>query len=242
MSRGHGETVIPFNNESDRINPAAIEFTWKDAGGITRNYTPRISSTGISMPNSEEDLPDFFFFAANQTISSLENASRFSEMSKAGDTSEFISLFRREYPWIKDLSIEVLGGVPVVHATTELTTRKIPLNDISGGINRLFGILLSMASRPKSVVIVDEIENGIFHGHYVPFWRALMDFAVRYDSQLFLSTHSQEWIEAMLEVNEHQLDSLQYWRLERDKNSTPIVRRFSGEELSLAASAGSEVR
>jgi len=217
-----------------------LAFTWKSATGERFVYSPKIGPGGIQLEAPQEDLPDFFLFAANQVPGAGENAAKFSSLSKTKNERQFVQLFTAEYDWIEDLDLEVLGGIPVIHASVRGLPEKIPLNLVSGAVNRITGILLSMASRPTSVVLVDEMENGIYYKHQDSFWRSVLSFARQFDSQLFATTHSEEWLEALSSAANGNFDDIALWRLERKENQ-PVLRQFSGKQAVSAMAAG-EVR
>lgn len=231
---------------ADSIAPqlAATPVTFKWTAADKREFavSPTIAATGISLPATGEDMPDFFNFAAGPTPGSGENAGRFSEISQAGRKGEFMEVFRSEYPWIRDLNIEVYAGAPVIFATVEGSGRALPLPMISGGINRVVGVLLAIASRPRSVVTIDEIETGIYYTHHAAIWRALIRFTRSYDSQLFITTHSKECLEALAEAAGEDAGDVSLWRVERELDGQPTVRQFSGEELVAGIEYGQEVR
>jgi AAA15 family ATPase/GTPase len=103
-------------------------------------------------------------------------------------------------------------------------------------------LLLTIASRPKSVLLVDEIEAGLYHRHLRGLWKSIISFAHTYDSQLFLTTHSEEWLEALVDTAEPQLlDNIALWRIERTNNG-PIIRQFSGQTLKAGIETGGEIR
>lgn len=240
--RGSPQLSIAIGEEpeeqSERMT-APITFEWRASDGTKHEATPRVSQNGVEFPGSDEDLPDFFFFAANQTLSSIENAGRFSELSQAGRLSDFIQTFTEEYPWIRDLSLEVVAGAPVIYATLDGKER-LPLPNVSAGINRMVGIMLGISSRPRSVILVDEVENGIYYKHHVASWEALISFSSRYSSQLFVTTHSEECLRALAKaVKDPKMVAL--WRLER-KPGGPTVRQFGGSTFVTGIEAGGEVR
>lgn len=239
--RGTGEVVLPLDGP-DTSNEMAgpVSFTWRDFTGRERTTNVHVSQKGIQFGSTGEDLPDFFLFAANQTVTSVESASRFSELSRARRERQFVEVFTREYDWIEDLGIEVVAGSPVIHATVKNTTEKIPVNNISGAINRIMSVMLALSVRPRTVVLVDELENGIYHKHYEHVWRSFLGFAREYDSQLFTTTHNEEWLEALVAAAGKQLDDIALWRLERT-DGQPILRQFSGKQTAAAIKAG-EVR
>lgn len=219
---------------------ASLVFEWKDHVGNVYEVKPTVEKGNIKIGSTNEDLPDFFFYASSQTGSSTENAARFSSLSKARRHREFVEMFIKEYDWIEDLTIEVSGGAPVIHASIKGITEKIPINAVSGAISRLVSILLSIASRPRSVVLMDEAENGVYHTHHKSYWRALLSYARTFDCQLFVSTHSEEWLEALAAVADQDLDDISLWRLERGTHG-PIVRQFVGRQAVGALKVG-EVR
>jgi AAA15 family ATPase/GTPase len=79
IDRGSSETLVPLEESQPTNTKSAIKFHWKDASGTEREVVPIVSNTGLQFPETGEDLPDFFFFASNQTYQSTENAdNRFS--------------------------------------------------------------------------------------------------------------------------------------------------------------------
>jgi ABC-type transport system involved in cytochrome c biogenesis ATPase subunit len=246
ISRGPRQLFIPLSGPTGATGASAengdspISFTWRDHRGTEHPTFPKITSQGLQTAGGDEDLPNFFYFAANQTIQSIENAMRFSELSRGGRLPDFIKLFKNEYKWVDDLSIEVIAGAPVIYATLSNGDR-FPVAYISGGVNRLIAIMLAIASREKSVVLVDEIENGIYHKHHMAMWRGLLGFAQKYDSQLFLTTHSGEWLDALSEAAADEIfDDIALWRIQHTE-SAPVVRQFFGKQVISAIKAG-EVR
>lgn len=240
---GGGGAFLPLGeSNAQQVPNAPVTFKWTNAEKREFPVSPSIGPAGINLPSTGEDMPDFFSFAAGAMTGSGENAGRFSELSQGGRKSEFLSLFRSEYPWISDLNIEVYAGAPVIFATLD-TGRSLPLPMISGGINRIVGFMLAIASRPRSVVMIDEIESGIYYTHQAAIWRALIQFARTYESQLFITTHSKECLEALKEAaSDEDLRDISLWRIEREGEEQPVVRQFSGEVFSAGIEYGEEVR
>ena len=242
ISRGKTEYFLPLSEseEAEISTSEPVVFTWKDSSGKEHQAIPKITSSGVEMPDTGEDMPDFFFFSANQNIASRENAGRFSDISRKKRHRQFVELFTKEYTWIDDISIEVSAGSPVLYATLKDFKEKIPLANVSGGINRVVGILLAIASRPRSVVLVDEMENGIYYKHRTAIWRGLFSFMREYDSQLFVTTHSQQWLESLVKSSADDLNDVSLWRLERSRKKI-ILHRFSGATLKAGIEYGQEV-
>jgi hypothetical protein len=242
--RGRSQLTIPLGSSSkeEETRTTPIVFDWKDFEGKHHVRTPKIGSRGLEIEGSDEDLLDFFYFAASQTIGSSENAGRFSEMRRAGRGPAFVKLLTKEYKWIRDLAIEVVAGSPIIYAKTHNSDEMLPLAYISGGINRMISVMLAIASRERSIVLADGIENGVFHTHHVGLWRSILDLIKNYKGQIFATTHSYEWLEALVKAAGDKLDDIALWRLERGDNGEPVLFQFEGETLKGAIKHGAESR
>jgi ABC-type Mn2+/Zn2+ transport system ATPase subunit len=241
ISRGDpSELIIPFAEASMEpdTRSAGVQFTWLNSAGRERKYVPKINSQGLTVGGEEEEyLPDFFHFPSNQTIGSVENAARFSELSRANRLKDFVDTIREEYGWIVELKIEIVAGLPVIYATLD-TGQQMPLANVSGGVNRVIGLMLAVASRPNTVILVDEIENGIYFKHQPMIWSRLAAMTRRQQGQLFITTHNEEWLEAVFE--DQDVSDVALWRLERTKEG-PRLRQFAGKQASAAVRVG-EIR
>jgi ABC-type cobalamin/Fe3+-siderophores transport system ATPase subunit len=226
----------------DQQRPSPIQFEWEGAEGNKFTARAIVAGNGIQVPAGPPVYPETFLFPANTSVSSTEVAQRFSVLSQVGDEVDFIKLFTREFPIIKGLSIEVVGGLPVVHATLSGARKKQAINSVSGGINRTLAIMLTMAISSGSVVLADEIENGLYHKHKLPVVRSLVQMTQEKRSQLFLTTHDEEWLKALVEASERELRDIALFRVERDESGYPHVVRFDGLDLEAAIEYGADVR
>lgn len=238
ISRGDFEpTLLP---DQDDRSALPLTFVWKDALGKEHKFIPQVTSSGVASMGIEEDLPDFFYFPSNQTISSVENATRLSEISRTRKLGEFVKIFTDEYKWIEDLGLEVVAGIPAIYASVQGSLEKYPLTNVSGGINRIIGVMLTIASRTRSVILVDEIENGVYHKHHTALWRALLSLVRNYDSQIIATTHNEEWLKGLVDAAGDNANDIALWRIQRE-NNRPVIHQFSGKQALFGIQAG-EVR
>lgn len=251
ISRGSAEVFLPFSGrKGDAITPqipddivaSPFTFAWKDAKGIERHASPTAKSVGMQLPGTDEDLPDFFMISATGTISSIEIAGRFSDLSRSGKHVRFVRTLTREYNWLDDIGIEVTAGSPALFVRPKNSSHKIPLANMSSGINRIIGILLTIAARARSVVLIDEIESGVYYGHHLQLWRDVLEFAREYQSQLFITTHSKESLEALVSAIGKKTKDVALWRLERDNAGEIRLLQFEGETLVAGIKHNVEVR
>ncbi len=163
-------------------------------------------------------------------------------MSRSKRQKHLVDLFSTEYNWIENLAIEVSAGSPAIYASVSGLKDKIPIASVSGGINRIMTILLTIASRQTSVVLVDEIENGLYYTHHQSYWRSLLSFARDFNSQLFVTTHSKEWLEALIKAAGNDIDDIALLRMERGENGHLELFKFAGSDLKAGIEYGGEVR
>jgi predicted ATP-dependent endonuclease of OLD family len=241
--RGPSQISLPLSSRQDQGEQlsGSITIIWRDGNGVERTAQAKVGRT-VDFESTDEDLADFFYFASNVAIQSTENAGRFSELSRSRRAEKFISIFTTEYDWIENLEIEVSAGAPLIYATIKGKIDKIPLPNVSGGINRIIGVLLGIASRSKSVVLVDEMENGVYYKHHRALWGALLHFTRAYETQLFLTTHSEEWLKALISAAANDVDDIALWRIERGDTGQHDLFQFTGETLKDGLEQGAEAR
>jgi hypothetical protein len=191
-------TVLPLNevpqNRSLAYTP--ISFEWKDAAGQITKVTPHIQPGGLSIPPTAAPSHDPTFLAARAPIPTSQNARWFSDLSKWGREKQFISTVRAQFNDIESLSVEVDMGNPVIFVKMPWLDRKIPIYLISDGMNKLVTLLLNIAHSEGSVLFADEVENGLHFSRHPRLWEQLLSFAEEYETQLFLTTHSWEYLRA----------------------------------------------
>lgn len=171
-----------------------------------------------------------------------ENATWLSKLSVEKRSGEVIESIQRHFPFIRDVTSETtVQGLGTVYADMPHLPRKIPLSLVSGGISRLFTLMLAIVTFRGGVVLIDEVENGMFHDQYQLIWKTLADLAEHHDTQLFISTHSQECLKAALPTVKEKNNDIALLRVRR-QNGQSVIDSFSGDQLESALLKDGEVR
>lgn len=76
----------------------------------------------------------------------------------------------------------------------------VPLRTFGDGVNRLFGIILSLSCAKGGVLLVDEIENGLHHSILTKVWAVIFQMARSLNVQVFATSHSWNCIESFQEA------------------------------------------
>lgn len=239
--RSSDSPTLPFGKadlESPFIVP--ITFEWKDARGVVSRAQPKITEQGLNMAGIGETMP-IFLFSSGVTVGSAENASRFSELDADGKSDAFVTALREVFPFLEGISIQIASGQPMLHATLGFSEVKVPLGLLSGGINKLAGILLALAGRVQGVTLIDEIENGFYYKLLPSIWSVFLSTCKKQGGQIFASTHSEECLRALLETVGENTEEFALIRTERS-NGRCMARVFGGRQLHSAIEQNIEVR
>jgi hypothetical protein len=118
----------------------------------------------------------------------------------------------------------------------------VPLRTFGDGVNRLFGIILSLCNAKNGVLLVDEIENGLHYSVQADIWRTIFRLAKELNVQVFATSHSWDCVRAFQEAANESVGV--YGSLIRlTKQGEHIVPTlFSTEELEIVARDQIEVR
>ena len=100
------------------------------------------------------------------------------------------------------------------------------------------------ANRPK-ILLIDEIENGLYFEGMEDFWKGLMAVLEDQDVQLFATTHSRECMEAAYKAAASmEGDPLRFLRLDRrvDDPGKIVATTFGKDEMQTAIEFNREMR
>lgn len=241
--RGRGDVEIPTDKPSELELLSPVLFEWTDADGAKHSARTRITASGIQFESTGESLPDFYFFQSQTTVPSIETATRFSNLSRQGDSDRIIDTIKRAFEWISWVGVESISGAPAVHASARGSRQRRPITTLSGAVNRFIAILVAVAQRPRGLVLVDEIENGVYYSRHAGVAQGILSAARQNSCQLFLTTHSNEWLRSLVEAAGPDVSDITLWRIEdaEDGIGTDVLR-FSGDTLRAGIEYGAEVR
>ena len=154
---------------------------------------------------------------------------------------EVIELISLIDPGIIDLEVLSLNGQVARLYIKHKQTGMSPLSAFGDGVRRLLFIASSIAKAKGGVLLIDELENAIHTKALYPSFSWLVKWCQQMDIQLFVTTHSLETVDAVLDATEPETDLVLY-RLEPQKLPTQTTR-IGGEILQrLRLDLGHEVR
>jgi hypothetical protein len=108
--------------------------------------------------------------------------------------------------------------------------RSPDLTQFGEGLQRIFHIALLFAYAEHGIVLIDEMDNAVHVGLLKPLVRFLHELANRFHTQVFVTTHSKECIQAWLEADGIATDVTYFGIGLRDGKR--FVRSMVGEKLA----------
>ena len=182
-----------------------------------------------------------FFLAARRRRTPQEDADQFGTLDIVGETYDLLETLKILEPRLKRLSTIPRAGVSMIYGDIGLG-QMLPLPLMGDGLGRLTSLLLTIAHAPGGVVLVDEIENGLHHSILNKVWRVIGDAARRFDTQIFVTTHSFECIRAAHQAFEaSETYDFRLHRLDWVKDDIRVVT-YDQETLATSIEMNLEVR
>ena len=184
--------------------------------------------------------PECLYFPGNSTHSEADNIKWLSKLRVLGSEKSVVDAIRREFPFIHDLEVLAPNGSPGIFAKLDDNhLRPLPL--VSSGIYRLTSLILGLATLKHGIVLIDEIENGIFYDRYDSVWRTLFDLAIENDNQIFVTSHSLECLEALVPTLDRHQDQFLLLRAER-RDGRCAITKISSRAMQAALEGAVDIR
>ena len=170
-----------------------------------------------------------------------DNADRFSIVSGKNMERPVEDAVNRVFPQVTGLTVLTSVGLGTIHASIRGVARKIPIGLVSSGVNKFVAILISIAWASHGIVLIDEIENGLYYKLFPQMWDEISKFATANKTQIFAATHSREFLEAITPAVDNDAKNYSLLHLEK-LNGEARVNSFDGRKFTSAIKSGFEVR
>lgn len=133
------------------------------------------------------------------------------------------------------------GRTRTAIARSSVHTSPVPLRTFGDGVNRLFGVILSLCNARNGVLLVDEIENGLHYSVQTEIWRTIFRLSHTLNVQVFATSHSWDCVRAFQQAASESPQDGVLVRLSR-VNDRIIPTLFTEKELAIVTRDQIEVR
>ncbi len=132
-----------------------------------------------------------------------------------------------------------LGGGDTVYVDMG-TVPMLPIELMGEGIRRITVLLATMLNYQNGVVLVDEIENGLYYSTHSIMWEAVNAVAMSNNVQVIATTHSQECMTALAKST--AAEQARFIRLEHSSKGELRTVAMESDAIVAIEEIGAEVR
>ena len=148
--------------------------------------------------NYKEDMHAVFISSSgNNDINAL---ARYSDIVKRKKGDLILKALQKIDP-----NIEYIHPLPDgVYFSYRNIEELVPISLAGDGVRRYFNIVTTIADKPDSIILIDEIENGLHYSAHLLLWESIFSISKEFNVQLFISTHSIETLKSLKAVLEEE--------------------------------------
>ena len=124
---------------------------------------------------------------------------------------------------IEEITVESLGS-PAIYLKRK-NEKPMPLTLFGDAMSKITDYILWIVNNQNSILLIDEIENGIHHSNQEMLWKMLFDLAKEFGVQIFATSHSEEMIKAfenVIKINNLEADG-RYFEMARHTVTNEIT-------------------
>ena len=187
------------------------------------------------------DIKSAFFIPSFLRVAGRDLAQEFDKARLKDRDNELIKTFR-----VIDSSIISVETMTIGEGNIWVTKegkRRLPLSLFGDAINRIADIILRIVNNENSILLIDEIENGIHHSNQAAFWSILYRLANELNVQIFASTHSLEMMKAFIKAGSEYENMAAHFELTKNvRTGKTVAIKRDLDTLDYGISHNQEVR
>ncbi|MBX7241215.1 MAG: AAA family ATPase [Bacteroidia bacterium] len=151
-----------------------------------------------STENRLKNIISTVFLPTDYKLSSIDIVKAYDEIEMKGEEEILLQAFRVIDPEIE--KVRSFASNPISLYIRKKGGNFLPINFWGDALNKMAFYILHIIQNKGGILLIDEIENGIHYTHHFEFWKSLITLCIKYDVQLFATSHSLEMIKAYNEV------------------------------------------
>ena len=239
------DLTIDVSTSTPNITGLELDFSLKQYHNQKKNYK---SSIVFNMPeitqNSDnkykEDLHAVFISGNSNEANAL---ARYSDIVKRKKGEVVLSALQKI-----DKNIESIHPLPdgLFFGYKDID-ELIPSNIAGDGVRKYLNIVTTIAEKKNSIVLIDEIENGLHYSAHKSLWESIINISNEFNVQLFITSHSFESLKCLKELLEtpdyvSNQDKLNLFTISHTKKSGIKTYKYSYDGFKDAIETETEIR
>ncbi|MBV7435803.1 ATP/GTP-binding protein [Aeromonas sp. sif2416] len=230
-------------NQTQAFNQEGLSISYFEGPQSAGNV--KITSNGQQMTSNFENLANsplsVVYLSSSLKGNAQLNAEYLTRLDRKGLLPGIVSSLNVIEPRLTSISLGFSGGQISIYGDVGLKT-KIPIGFLGEGIEKLLGILLAIEANKGSIILIDEIENGLHYSVLPQIWSIISKAAQKNKIQLFVTTHSYETLVALCQSALKQDNKdISYYRLDKEPD-TVTISHYDFDTFKAAIESNWEVR
>lgn len=158
-------------------------------------YSDGVLDKDLKIP----EIKKVHFIPASVRLSGAALAQEYDKADLSNNTEQVLKAIQ-----IVDDSIEQVKTFNIGEAAVYLKRKSqstwFPISLYGEATNKVADFVLRLVNDRNSILLMDEVENGIHHSSQRQLWRMLFKLSVLCNAQVFVTTHSGEMLKAFADV------------------------------------------
>lgn len=237
-----------------------VEFSFQGASGTTKNKFgwktefPGASNgkepTEPSKPalalggelTSNPDLINAHFVSPYYRDLPEQDNKTLVQLVKERRIPEVVKILNILDPRIRDIQPLTENNLPIIYVDIG-ESKMLPISLLGSGLSNVLHIALPLVQYKNATILIDEFEDGLHHSLFRPLLNIVFSFAKAQKNQIFISTHSDEFLRELVAVCKelNVKEEISFFRLAQRK-STGTINRFTLSEVDDLLDANMDVR
>jgi len=190
-----GASELPELSDESSYTFEPIVFAWRSKGKEQKARVD-VKDGKIQFRGFNSIYPAWF---SSPLINEAQNVAQlFSELSIRNKSTSLLAAIKNLYPDLQNIGVESIAGDLSLCASSPTLRERIPIGTISSGITRFLTLMLSIASNPGGVLLIDEFEVGFYYATLPRALDSILSFCDEHNVQIIASTHSFEFLQTLV--------------------------------------------
>lgn len=206
---------------------------------VSINYTPQGLTQSLNNKYTEK-ISATFIASDSKDSSVLVGYSDLVKKKKDNEVLKSLQAFDSRVESIQALPDGIYLGLKGVD--------ELVLSNMAGdGIRRFLKIITAVANPARTIVLIDEIENGLHYSAYKLLWKSILALSSTLDIQLFITTHNVETLKCLEKLlnepeNVSHRNLVKVYNVAETKNAGFKTFQYSYESFKDAIENEMEIR